>query len=218
MIKIELLIITLCSLSFAYGFQTSKNIFSSWLKSSPINSNEIITSSKRIHKLRPKMSMMVEKEETKPTKKEVNIADFSIYSVGQEYEGTIIGAKQYGFFVDISTGVNVLLPRSLMSRGSFEKLKGIADSKSKEKVKLELVGVSAENRTLSGKYLSYQVRSDISSLQGKDLTDKYFNATVVSAHEFGVFAEIEEFGVEGLIPASKLPDKTSGPDIIATYR
>jgi len=30
---------------------------------------------------------------------------------------------------------------------------------------------------------------------------------VVGTHDFGVFAELDEYGVEGLVPASKLPDK-----------
>ena len=35
--------------------------------------------------------------------------DFSKYAVGQEYEGKAISAKQFGIFVDISTGTNVLI-------------------------------------------------------------------------------------------------------------
>lgn len=62
----------------------------------------------------------------------------------------------------------MLLPRSLLSKGSYDKLKKMADSKSEEKIKLELVGVSAENKTLSGKYLppGLRARADISVLQG----------------------------------------------------
>lgn len=71
---------------------------------------------------------------------------------------------------------------------------------------LQLVSVSAENKTISGKYINanFKQRTDISSLDGKDIGQKGFSATVISTHEFGIFAEIEEFGVEGLIPASKL--------------
>lgn len=132
--------------------------------------------------------------------------DFSELSVGQELEGTLVSALPFGVFVDCAVGTNVLLPRSVLSRNSYERLKTMAENKIAEKIKLELVGVSAENKTLSGKYISdnFKARDDISSLDGMDLSGKIFKATVVSSHEFGVFAELEEFGVEGLIPSSKL--------------
>jgi ribosomal protein S1 len=89
-------------------------------------------------------------------------------SIGQEHEGSLISAKNFGVFVGIENGVNVLLPRSLLSKGSYDKLKKMAEAKSEEKIKLELVGVSAENKTLSGKYLppGLKSRADISVLQG----------------------------------------------------
>jgi predicted RNA-binding protein with RPS1 domain len=152
-------------------------------------------------------------------KKDVAVVDFSTYAVGQEYSGSLIGAKAFGVFVDIATGTNVLLPRSQMTKGNYEKLKRLADSKSKEQVKLELIGVSAENSTLSGKYLSgnYKNRPDLSALEGTDISSKFFNATVVGAHDFGLFAELDEYGVEGLVPASKLPDKMPAGSIQASY-
>ena len=134
---------------------------------------------------------------------------FADLSVGQELEGVCKSAKQFGIFVDCSIGADVLLPRSILSRGSYEKLKKLAESKSKDLVKIELVSISPENRTLSGKYISanYKDRPDLSALDGKDISSRFFNATVVSAHDFGIFAELEEYGVEGLVPASKLPEK-----------
>lgn len=134
---------------------------------------------------------------------------FESLAVGQEYEGTLKSAKQFGVFVDASLGADILLPRSILSRTSYEKLKKMADSKSKEKIRVELVSVSAENRTISGKYLSANYRKDrpdLSALDGKDISTQFFNATVVSAHDFGVFAELDDYGVEGLVPASKLPE------------
>jgi len=135
--------------------------------------------------------------------------DFSTYAVGQEYQGKAIAAKQFGIFVDISTGTNVLIPRSLLSKNNYDKLKALVDAKSIEPVKLELIGISVENQTLSAKYipLSLKTRKDLSSLEGKDFSGKYFQATVISGHDFGLFAEVDELGVEGLIPTSKLPDK-----------
>ena len=87
---------------------------------------------------------------------------------GQEHEGSLISAKNFGVFVGIANGVNVLLPRSLLSKGSYDKLKKLVEAKSSDKIRLEIVGVSAENKTISGKYLppGYQSRADISSLQG----------------------------------------------------
>jgi len=41
----------------------------------------------------------------------------------------------------------------------------------------------------------------------KASSEDAYNATVVGTHDFGVFAELDEYGVEGLVPASKLPDK-----------
>jgi ribosomal protein S1 len=55
---------------------------------------------------------------------------------------------------------------------------------------------------------NYKPRADISTLEGMDLSSKKFSATVISSHDFGVFAELDEFGVEGLLPASKLGGAT----------
>ena len=148
----------------------------------------------------------------------VAVNDFSQYAVGQEYSGPLVGAKAFGVFVDI-TGINVLLPRSQMTKGNYEKLKRMSDSKSKESVRLEIIGVSAENSTLSGKYLSgnYKNRPDLSVLEGTDISSKFFNATVVGAHDFGLFAELDDYGVEGLVPASKLPERMPSGSIQSSY-
>lgn len=144
-------------------------------------------------------------------------ADFSSFAVGQEYDGTVISAKNFGVFVDIATGFNVLVPRSFLSMSSFEKLKQMASSKSADKIKVEITGMSAENQTLSGKYIQAKgkERADISHLG--DIKSKMFNATVVSAHDFGLFAEIDELNVEGLVPASRLPDDVSVASIKKSY-
>jgi S1 RNA binding domain len=152
-------------------------------------------------------------------KPEVAVVDFSQYAVGQEYSGSLVGAKAFGVFVAIATGTNVLLPRSQMTKGNYEKLKRLSDSKSKEQVRLEIIGVSAENSTLSGKYLSgnYKTRPDLSALEGTDISTKFFNATVVGAHDFGLFAELDDYGVEGLVPASKLPERLPSGSIQSSY-
>ena len=50
-----------------------------------------------------------------------------------------------------------------------------------------------------------------------NLASRIFNATVVSVHDFGIFAELEEFGVEGLVPASKLPEKMALDAMTSTF-
>ena len=171
------------------------------------------------------MSMMSDAPETSTvavpssssSKAGVAVVDFSQYAVGQEYSGSLVGAKAFGVFVDI-TGINVLLPRSQMTKGNYEKLKRLADSKSKEQIRLELIGVSAENSTLSGKYLSAnQNKADLSALEGTDISKKFFEATVVGAHDFGLFAELDDYGVEGLVPASKLPERMPSGSIQSSY-
>jgi hypothetical protein len=77
---------------------------------------------------------------------------FAQFAVGQTYTGSLVQAKQFGLFVDINKGTNVLMPRSQMSRGTFERLKRMVETKSKQQVPLEIIAVSAENKTLSGKY------------------------------------------------------------------
>jgi S1 RNA binding domain len=171
------------------------------------------------------MSMISEAPETSTvavpssssSKAGVAVVDFSQYAVGQEYSGSLVGAKAFGVFVDI-TGINVLLPRSQMTKGNYEKLKRLADSKSKEQIRLELIGVSAENSTLSGKYLSANTnKGDLSALEGTDISTKFFQATVVGAHDFGLFAELDDYGVEGLVPASKLPERMPSGSIQSSY-
>ena len=142
--------------------------------------------------------------------------DFSQFAVGQDYTGNLIGAKNFGVFVNINKGTNVLLPRSQMSRGAYERLKRMAETKSKDQVKLEIIGVSAENSTLSGKYVPASPMKEVSLLQKADASNT-FDATVVGAHDFGIFAELDEYGVEGLVPASKLPDKLPAGTIQASY-
>ena len=147
--------------------------------------------------------------------------DFSTFAIGQEYDGKVITAKKFGVFVDIDTGYNVLIPRSVLSPWAYNKLSSMAEQKSTESVKISLIGVSESNKTLSGKFLvprggqSGQERTDMSALLGLDYSSKFFNATIVSAHNFGVFAVLDDLNIEGLIPASKLGVKV--PDLKAAF-
>ena len=60
----------------------------------------------------------------------------------------------------------------------------MAETKSKDTVKLSLIAVSAENATLSGKYMPATPMKEISLLQKAD-AGTALDATVVGAHDFG---------------------------------
>ena len=148
--------------------------------------------------------------------------DFTQFAVGQQYEASPLSLKKFGAFVDIGKGVNVLLPRSLLSNYAVQKLQKAVEENSQEKVSIELVGVSAENRTLSGKLTGDKVgkrdyRSKSTVVLSKDLVSKSFNATIVSIHDFGCFASIDELGADGLIPISKLSYGTTKANIRELY-
>ena len=86
----------------------------------------------------------------------------------------------------------------------------MVENKSKDLVKLEILSVNQQNQTLSGKYIPSGVTNllNIADLESKGAdayTSMSFNATVVGVHDFGVFAELDEYGFEGLIPASMFP-------------
>lgn len=145
-------------------------------------------------------------EKTKAGKKDKG--DFSVFAVGQQYDGQIMSAKVFGVFVDISAGYNVLIPKSKMSAGNYNKLKEMADSKSTDKVKIELISVDAGNQTLSAKYIDPNFRerktADLSQFtEGQTIT-----GTIVSTHEFGCFVSLKDFDVDGLLPMSKMRGMT----------
>ncbi|CAK9251871.1 unnamed protein product [Sphagnum jensenii] len=95
-----------------------------------------------------------------------------------------------------------------MSRSSFDKLKNIFDSKSNTLIRIQVIAVNQENRTISAKYAAEPNQMDITKMDMKELKSRSFNATVVSVHDFGVFAKLEGADVDGLIPASLLPDRS----------
>lgn len=205
---VRLIIFAICLIhaaSYAYNVKFT----STWLKN---NRNAVAYKNSN-----RRMTTTMMSDAPKPTPTPSPIADFSKYKIGQEYDGTLLSAKAFGIFVNIGNNVNVLIPRSQISKGNFEKLKSKVDGTDKA-VKIELINVSEENQTLSGKLVLQNVkRSDLSSLDPKELATKTFTATVVGAHDFGIFAEIEELGVEGLVPASKLPRLADGMTIQTTY-
>ncbi len=67
--------------------------------------------------------------------------DFASLKIGQEFNGKLVSALPFGVFVDIDQGTNVLLPRSALSKGNYEKFKSMVDAKDAEKIKIQ-VGVT----------------------------------------------------------------------------
>lgn len=146
------------------------------------------------------------------SKKGPRVKDLSGYVVGGKYEGVVTSAKAFGVFVKLPTGnVDALLPRSVLSKSNFDKLKGFADAKSKTPVEVEILTINAQNQTISAKYLSPESANalDLGTLDPKELKTRTFDATILSTHDFGVFAKIEGTEVDGLIPASLLPERPS---------
>eukprot|EP01031_Cornospumella_fuschlensis_P031896 gene31896-38564_t len=137
--------------------------------------------------------------------------DYTAFAIGQEHSGTISNVQNFGVFVHIEAGCDVLLPRSQLTKTQFEKLSSLHEAKSQEPVKVSLIGVSVEKRTISGKLVApntYKARTDLKSVQEKVTEGKVYDGKVVAVHDFGVFVELEGFGeesVQGLLPNSKIP-------------
>jgi len=147
-------------------------------------------------------------EETASEKKakgsSLSKADFAAFSVGQQYDAELLNAKEFGIFVDISKGISVLLPKTRISAVNFEKLKGLAEAKSKDKVKIEIIAVNTENQTLTGKF----VDPDFKKKERKEVDLSAFKVgqivkgKVVSILEFGTFVNIVGQDFDALLPNS----------------
>lgn len=153
------------------------------------------------------MSDVAEKASVKKGNNNQAKIDYTQYSAGQSYDATVLSAKAFGIFASIAGGPSVLIPRSVVSKGAYEKLKAMSEKSSKDTIRVELINVSAENQTISAKYASENfVATDLNELsKNKDAMSKFYSATIVGVHNFGLFAEIDELGIEGLVPASKTP-------------
>ena len=116
----------------------------------------------------------------KKDKKNGEPKDLSGFSIGQNLEGKLLSVKAFGAFVEVPGGANVLLPRSILSRGAYSKLSKMAETKSKDVVKLEIVAVNQQNQTLSGKLFgSTQQIADLESKGAEGYSSMNFNATIV---------------------------------------
>ena len=135
--------------------------------------------------------------------------DFSVYAVGQQFDADLISAKEFGIFVDIGQGYNVLLPKSKISSSTYDKLKGLIDAKSKDKVKIELFSVDAEKQTLGGKCVDDNFKGSKKERKAHNDVAKYevgqiVQGSVVSVLDFGAFVSIKDSDVDALVPNSKM--------------
>lgn len=148
----------------------------------------------------------------------LNVAGEATMVVGQEYSGIATRARPYGIIVNISSDSSVFIPKAKVSRGVFEKLKASIARKSTEPVQIKIAAIS-ENGTLSGDFIPPigAISRDPDLLKSKEWRNRRLNATVVGAHEFGLFAELDEFGVEGLVSPAKIPREMIGGSIKKTF-
>jgi len=156
-------------------------------------------------------SLAMSEEAAPKAKKPKAPVDISGFSEGQKLEGKLLSVKAFGAFVEVPGGANILLPRSVISRGAYSKLTKMAEAKSTDPVNVEIVSVDKEKNTLSGKYIPTGVTEllkieDLQAQGAEVYQAKQLQATVVGVHDFGVFAELDEYGAEGLIPVSRLPE------------
>lgn len=171
----------------------------------------------RLSKSRLAMSMVTEAPPAMP-----GAVHTSAHAVGEQHEGFVSKVRAYGAVVNITDGCSVVLPRSKMSRGTFARLKAATmtpgTSAERPKVKLEITSISV-NGTLGGKYLPLEgdAMQDPTVLTTTEWRHRRLNATVVGTHEFGLFAELDAFGVEGLIPASMIPKEIISGTIMKTF-
>lgn len=145
--------------------------------------------------------------------------DFSEYTIGQKFEAKVVSAKTFGLFVDLVPGVQALVPRSKMSQKQFDQIKEKLDKKEENIVKVELIGVSAENQTISARLVGDGTDKnkgntrDLTALIAVEPVGKQYTAEIVNKLDFGVFARIKDFGVDGLIPRSSIPRSMSFANI-----
>lgn len=146
------------------------------------------------------------------------IVDINSFAVGQEYSAIITNVKPFGVFTIVSSGFTIMIPKAAISRDEFHLLEQLYENKHQGAIKVSITSVSADTSSLSGipvklketienQQLQFptQSRDNFKKLVGVEIANKTFNATVSAVKNFGIFATLDDYGVEGLIPYSKLP-------------
>lgn len=220
MLSVEVLITVLLFATESWSF-VHHNAFSRTVtQMRGSNENQTPQRSRRIS-INLRMSTVTDSTTTSSTPKvwKKKDVDFSEYSVGQKFEAKVVSAKTFGLFVDLVPGVQALVPRSKMSQKQFDQIKEKLDKKEEPVVKVELIGVSAENQTISARLVGDGTDTnkgntrDLTALIAAEPVGKQYTAEIVNKLDFGVFARIKEFGVDGLIPRSSIPRSTNFANI-----
>ena len=161
------------------------------------------------------------------------------FEIGQEYNGVVARAKSNGIIVNITSTASdthscaaVFMPRSRISKGTFERLRAEYNLYKKAPtslicvpVRVEITNICPVNGTLTGKYLS---PAGVTALDPTTVAEselhippayrRKFNATVVRANQLGVVVEVEELGgAEGLIPTTAVPATMIVGSIVKTF-
>ncbi|WP_428389299.1 S1 RNA-binding domain-containing protein [Mucisphaera sp.] len=125
------------------------------------------------------------------------------FSVGEEVTGRVTRTANFGAFVEVSEGVEGLLPISEMSWkriGKAEDVVRVGDT-----IKLSVISIDAAKKRMS---LSIKAASS-DPWQGAGLKypqNAVVEGTVIGTTDFGAFIELET-GVEGLVHISELADR-----------
>lgn len=130
--------------------------------------------------------------------------DVSSFTAGQQFEAKVVSIMRFGVFVELIPNVNALVPRSNMSPGFYSRLSKAGKESKGESILVEITEISHGDGAITVKHCGDQ-RTDMSSLKDLNIVGQQFNATVVSKHNFGIFAKVDQFEVDGLIPNFKAP-------------
>lgn len=132
--------------------------------------------------------------------------DLSSFSVGQQFEGKVVSIMRFGVFVELSPGVNALVPRANISPSLFSQLSTVNNESNTNSLLIEITEISPDDGTITAKICgACRLREDVSSLKDMGIVGQQFNATIVSKHNFGIFAKVDQFEMDGLIPSFKIP-------------
>ncbi len=144
------------------------------------------------------------------------------YKVGSQLKGSLlhVAKKGRGIFVGIGKDkdTKILIRKKEMSKGTYLKLVAQLNEKQlspdERNVNVEVTNIdrgAGEHHTdrLYGKFIPSSIVEDITKLNEKQLQSSVggkneFAATVISVHDYGIFAELDRYGVEGLIPSFRL--------------
>lgn len=183
--------------------QTISNNSSSTKKSSrKVEDNDISLSSTNRTTTSPKKS---------PTQRKSKVVDFSSFQLGQTFSAIISNVKHFGVFTTISSGHTIFLPRAKITTKQYHILQKLHENQYQLPIKVSITAISPEQKTLTGTPLSLEtidasqlISKNFVTLNTTDYTNKTMNGTVVGKTEFGIFVQLDNFLIDGLIPYSRI--------------